>query len=95
MQEDNKGSKSCEECMSFMCSSSVVKIEGTHRIMVEVQVHCKDCGTRLLFDGVPPGYSAEHPTVSIDNATVCLPAFREGTKPSHLDTLVASVATQH
>lgn len=45
---------------------------------LEVKVDCSICGAEMVFRGVPPGLSPDHPTASIDGKELRLPFIAVG-----------------
>lgn len=60
--------------------------------MADVRIACADCGQQFRFVGLPGGYSADAPTVSIDAETAQLPIGPAESTMSPLDKIAQGTA---
>lgn len=87
-----------QECVhaAFESNVKVFRLTNSETGKVEafsaaVRITCTDCGAQFQFQGIPPGLTPEHPTVSIDCLEANLPIVPAGSAPTHLDNLVVQV----
>lgn len=77
---------SCKH-MTFDAKCAVGRIENNGRFMLEVKVHCFDCGAPFQFLGLPPGLNFDGATVSLDGLEASLAMCPAGLQPTPLQGL--------
>ena len=64
----------------FDANVAVNRMEDTAKIIVDVRIHCVQCGEPFRFLGVRAGIAWTHPTCSIDETELHVPIEAEGNK---------------
>jgi hypothetical protein len=74
--------------MNFKADCSVCRLEDSGRFMLEVRVHCIECGKPFQFLGLQPGLNFEGATVSLDGLEANLAICPEGQRPNPMQGLM-------
>ena len=63
----------CKHNVNTMANCEFTYLEDLHRYILEVRVHCEDCGIRFRFEKLPVAISVTQPCVNVTGYEVTLP----------------------